>query len=286
LDKAIHRDVDPPFVPIALSGEENPHEPIWGTTMGSYWNLMINYVLGSGVFTADSQPATDILRYLQEKGGLCMGMLRARMTPGNFWVFGGRLNDLYGLRYALTLLQRDEVDRALVSFYGKLAQGMTRDTFIGCEGSSMVPLDQYGRQMTLPPNSAANANFLQQLRYILVQDYDLDDDGREETLRLAFATPRDWLADGKKISVQRAPTVFGEVSYVIESGLGHGVVDAAVSMPTRSTPKTVLLRMRLPDGKKIESAQANGRDVKVIDGQTIDLSGLTGKVSVRAKVGR
>ena len=91
-------------------------------------------------------------------------------TPGNFWTTGGRINDLYGTRYVLTLLRRDEADRALVSFYGKLAQGMTRDTFIGCEGSGMNPVDEFGRQMYLPPNSAGNANFLQQLRYLLVQD--------------------------------------------------------------------------------------------------------------------
>src|SRR5206468_12502303 len=68
LEHAIRRDVDPPFVPIALSGEENPHDPIWGTTIGSYWNLMIEYVLASGVFTADSQTASDVIRYLQQKG--------------------------------------------------------------------------------------------------------------------------------------------------------------------------------------------------------------------------
>src|SRR5207302_785988 len=39
-----------PFIPIALSGEEEAHDPITDTTIGSYWNLMINYVLGSGVF--------------------------------------------------------------------------------------------------------------------------------------------------------------------------------------------------------------------------------------------
>src|SRR5204862_6814739 len=36
------------------------------------------------------------------------------------------------------------------------------------------------------------------LRYLLVQDYDLDDDGRPETLRLRFAAPRPWLEDGKE----------------------------------------------------------------------------------------
>jgi hypothetical protein len=289
LAKAIRRDVDPPFVPIALSGEESPHVPIWASTMGSYWNLMIEYVIGSGVFTADSQTMTDALRYIQANGGLCMGMLRARTTPGNFWVYGGRINDLYGMRYALALLQRDEPDRALVSFYGKLAQGMTRDTFIGCEGSSMAPLDEFGRQMALPPNSCANANFLQQLRYILVQDYDLNDDGRAETLRLAFATPRRWLGDGERVEVKRAPTEFGEVSYLIESSLKEGRVNAQVTIPDRNPPEKVLLRLRLPDGAKVESAEANGKRVDVEKsekGETIDLSGLMGTVKVVAKVAR
>ena len=40
------------------------------------------------------------------------------------------IDDLYGVRFALLLLQRDEPDQALLSFYGRLAEGMTRDTFI------------------------------------------------------------------------------------------------------------------------------------------------------------
>src|SRR5205814_4759040 len=139
----------------------------------------------------------------------------------------------YGTRYPLTLLERDEPDRALVSFYGKLAQGMTRDTYIGCEGSSITPLDSFGRQMYLPPNSAANANFLQQLRYLLVQDLDLDDDGQPETLRLAFATPRGWLADGKEIRVSGAQTAFGEMGFAIRSDLSQGKVVAEMTMPPR-----------------------------------------------------
>jgi hypothetical protein len=284
IEKATQHDVDPPFVPIALSGEEHPHDPIWGTTMGSYWNLMIEYVLGSGVFTADSQTATDILHYLQKRGGLCMGMLRARATPGNFWVYGGRINDLYGTRYALTLLERDEPDRALVSFYGKLAQGMTRDTFIGCEGSSIGALDEFGRQMALPPNSAANSNYLQQLRYILVQDWDLDDDGRPETLRLLFATPRAWLMDGKTVRVERAPTAFGEVSVRATSNLSRGEVSVDVSLPQRDPPKKTLLRLRLPEGYRLVKATAGGRELPKSDRETVDLSGLRGEVHIAAIV--
>jgi hypothetical protein len=251
--------------------------------MGSYWNLMIHYILASGVFTADSQTAADVLRYVEQNGGLAMGMLRARATSGNFWVTGPRVNDLYGLRRNLVLLQRDEVDLALVAFYGKLAQGQTRDTFIGCEGSSLVPVDEFGRQMALPPNSSANSNYMQTLRHLLVQDPDLDDDGRPETLRLAFATPRRWLEDGKQLKVERAPSAFGELSYIITSKLNDGIVTADLALPQRSNPEKVMLRLRLPDGWKIDSADAGGQALK-LDGETMDISALRGKTTVSAKV--
>ena len=288
LDKATDRSVNPPFVPVALSGEEDPHVPIWGTTMGSYWNLMIHYILASGVFTADSNAADDVLRYVEQNGGLCMGLLRARATPGNFWVQGPRANDLYGLRRNLVLLQRDEVDLALVTFYGKLAQGMARETFIGCEGSSLVPLDQFGRQMALPPNSSANTNYLQTLRCLLVQDYDLDDDGNPETLRLAFATPKAWLKDGGEIKVERAPTAFGDVSFTIHSDVDKGKVTADVSLPPHAAAKT-LLRLRVPDGYEVKSAIVGGANLPVQsspNGAVLDLTKRTGKVQIVANVAR
>jgi hypothetical protein len=198
-----------------------------------------------------------------------------------------KTDDLYGMRYALKLLERDEPDRALVSFYGKLAQGMTRDTFVCPEGADIKPLDEFGRLMYLPPNSAGNASFLQQLRYLLVQDYDLDDDGREETLRLAFATPRRWLEDGKRISVQKAPTTFGEVSYVIESAVKRGRVEARIDLPIARPARTILLRLRLPEGLKIASATAGDRPLTIAaDGETIDLSGLSGRLTLQGQVAR
>src|SRR4051812_6555732 len=57
VDKAVDRSVDPPFMPIAL-GEETVHDPITGTRLGSYWNLVVSQVLFSGVFPASSQTAS------------------------------------------------------------------------------------------------------------------------------------------------------------------------------------------------------------------------------------
>jgi hypothetical protein len=286
IEKSWNTSTEPPFLPMALGGEEKPYDFITQVRMGGYWNIMMQYVLGSGVFTPESETATRVIQYLQQHGGHVMGMLSSHAETDNYWLANRKVNDLYGMRYALLMLRRDEPDRALVSFYGKLAQGFTRDTFIGGEGTDLVPLDEFGRLMYLPPNSAANSNFLQQLRYMLVQDYDMDDDGRAETLRLAFATPRAWLKDGGRVRVNKAPTEFGDVSYTIESAAADGHVDADLKLPDRNPPAKVLLRLRLPDGATIASAKAGDKSLNVEKGETIDLSGLKGTVRVRAQVAK
>ncbi len=276
IDKNMDRSVDPPFMPIAL-GEETVHDPITGTRLGSYWNLVVSQVLFSGIYPAKSQPFGDVLRYMQTRGGLCMGMIRCQSNRGA-WVNVQQIDDLYTTRYVLALLERDEPDRALVTFYGKLAQGMTRETFIDGESSGIEPLDQYGRQMGLPPNSTANAHFLLMLRYMLVQDYDTTGDGRADTLRLCFATPRRWLEDGKEIVVERAPTQFGQVSFRIHSDLKHNRVTAEIDLPPRA-PEHILLRLRLPPGKEIATA-----NFRTDSPDTIDLSGQRGHCSVVARL--
>lgn len=283
--KSVRRDTTPPFVPVALFGEESPHDPILHSRIGSYWNIVIGYTLGSGIFRPGSEEETWIPRYEEQHGGLFMGMLRSGGAGEfNFWTGAHRVNPLYGTRYVLDTLRRDEPERALVSFYGMLAQGFTRNTFISGEGCSIEPLDARGRMFYLPPNSAANAHFLTMLRYLLVQDWDLDDDGAPETLRLAFATPKRWLADGKSVVVENALTAFGRVSFRIRSRLSEGRVEAEFDLPTRNPPKQVLARIRLPDGWQITEATANDRVVNVDARGTVELSGLAKHVRLEIRV--
>lgn len=279
-EKSVYRDVDPPFVPIALFGEEKPYDPLTATRLGGYWDLMAPYLLGSGLFRYDARETEWVMRYLQERGGLMMGMVRSHPVS-SFWVTqGNNTNDLYTLRYTMMLLQRDEVDRALVGFYGKLAQGLTRDTFIGAEGTCPTPLDEFGRQMYLPPNSASNAYFLWMLRYLMVQDWDMDYDGRPDTLRLMYAIPRRWMADGKSVRIERAPTAFGEASVVMTSRLSKGEVIAEVTAPKES-PKRMLIRARVPEGWQVRSASAGGKALAVDSTGAADITGMTGEFTVR-----
>ena len=160
VDKSVHRNFDPPFVPNALLDDvEKPYEALTASSTGSYWCLVANDMLGTGVFGAQPQKAAWILDTLKRRGGVCMGMLRFDQHSKLFANERG-VDDNYTTGYALHLLEHDDVERALVCFYGKLAQGFTRDTFVGGEGTSLDPLDKFGRPMYLPPCSAGNAFFL------------------------------------------------------------------------------------------------------------------------------
>ena len=81
----------------------------------------------------------------------------------------------------------------------------------------------------------------------------------DETLVVAEATPRRWLADGQKIEVERAPTYFGTVSYSIESRTGSGQIAATVEFTDQRRPRTLLVRFRHPDSKPIRSVTVDGK---------------------------
>jgi hypothetical protein len=285
--RSIRRESSPPFVPIALLANESLHDPITDTRIGSYWNLIINYVIGSRMFPPGSDEELWIPRYLETHGGLCMGMVRAGGgSPNNFWTGPDRINPLYGTRYVVDTLRRDDPDRALVSFYGMLAQGFTRNTLIAGEGCTLEPVDDGGRFFYCPPNSAGNAHFLTMLRNLLVQDWDQDDDGEPETLQLFFGTSRHWLEDGKKIVALRAPTAFGPVSVRMQSRLKAGQVVANVELPTRNPPRQIFLRARVPAGWRVTGANVGSRSLTVDERGTVNLSEQRGAVNVNFVVTR
>lgn len=119
--------------------------------------------------------------------------------------------------------------------------------------------------------------FVLRIRSMLVME-----DGN--SLWLARATPRTWLEQGQKISVQNAPSDFGSVGYEIVSDINKGKIGATVEMPSRRSPQAVFLRLRHPKAAPIKSVTVSGKPwVKFNrDKETIDLAGLKGKVTVEA----
>jgi hypothetical protein len=275
--KSERLETKPPFIPIPLLADEKPFDPLTATRLGSYYDLMIPYVLGSDIFRGTDREDW-IIGYLRQHGGLGMGMIRnqshsgpAAKEPAN--------NVLYGLRYMLTILRRDDVGHALAGFYGQLAQAMTRDTFYGGEASRLFQGDERGRQFYLPPNSAANAMFLQTLRYLLIQDW-TDENGNPNELRLLYGVPGRWLDDGKLIKFERAPTLFGPMSFRTESRLNKGEVLMDIDAPPR-TPVKFSVRLPLPPGWKVRSATVGDQAATLGEDGAIDLTGKAGSIKMR-----
>jgi hypothetical protein len=151
----------------------------------------------------------------------------------------------------------------VLTLYGKLAHGMTRGTFIAGEGDTIGPVRPdacTGKpngdhlSMYLPPSSANNDLFLVTLREQLAHWF-AREDGRPHGLRLAYSTPRAWLANGKRIAVRALPTPFGPESYTIDSHVGAGYLDVKLSVPTRRRIGELRLRVRVPAGKRVGSAR-------------------------------
>lgn len=94
--------------------------------------------------------------------------------------------------------------------------------------------------------------FLHQTRTMLVQE-------RGKDLWLAPLVPTDWLRDKQRIRVAQAPTVFGTVNYRIESRVAEGYIEATIDPPTRKLPRSIVLRLRHPEGKPIRSFTVNGK---------------------------
>ena len=281
--KSADLNFTPPFVPNALlEALEQPYEALTASRLGSYWCLVSNAVLDSGLFDAQPEKAAWILDTLHQRGGVCMGMLRFDQHSGLFANERG-LDDNYTTGYTLHLLKQDNADRALVGFYGKLAQGFTRDTFVGGEGTGLDPLDRYGRPMYLPPCTAGNAFFLWTLRHLLVQDWDEDDDGTPDTLRLLYAVPRYWLRDGAVIRFENAPTAFGPLSLETESNLNRGEFLVRVNLP-QHPPENTRLRARLPKGWKAVRATVGDTGLSIDESGGITLSGYTGHTVIRFEV--
>jgi hypothetical protein len=271
------------FVPIELvNGHERPYDHLPSSKRGSYWNLVMPYALASGFFRPESADARGLLRYMLEHGSRFLGLVRfaphTGVTNPGYQMPGS--DDVYGTNVARFLADNDQPEQLLLSLYGKLAAGMTENTFVAGEGSTIGPVrNQYYRYMHRPPNSANNAFFLEALRLALAHET-TDANDLPQGLVLAYSTSRDWLEPGKRIDVRRLQTSFGPLSYSIAAGSSALQVDIYVPGGLHGPLR---LRLRLPAGERIGAVTVNGAPFsRFVDPETLDLTGLTSHIQVTA----
>jgi hypothetical protein len=272
------------FVPAALLDGGKPFDAVTASRDGSYWNLVMPYALASGFFAPHGREARGILDYMLRHGSRLLGLVRS----GGYSLYGhpaypvSATDEVYGTNVVRFLADNDESAQLVLSLYGALGAAMTPNTFVSGEAASVAPLrGAYYRSMYLPPNGTSNASFLETLRLMLVHET-RNASGAPAGLELAFATPRSWLRAGRTIAVNDAATSFGPLSYTLDASAGR--IEASVEVPAR-TPPTLVLRLRLPVGERVRRVLVDGRPARFDPrGETVDLSGRRGSVSVVASV--
>jgi hypothetical protein len=122
-----------------------------------------------------------------------------------------------------------------------------------------------------------SGNFLRRTRLMFVME-------RGEQLWLAPFVSNQWMRDGMRVLVRRAPTNFGPVGYQVESHLKEGYIQAEIDPPTRSATSGLVLRLRHPEEKQIRRVTVNGREMQDFDPQReiIRLKPTSGRLVVRA----
>jgi hypothetical protein len=153
---------------------------------------------------------------------------------------------------------RDEIDKFIEGVYGVLAGHLTRTTYIATDHPF------YGGAWM---HQAINGIASQLIRRMLIQE-----SGNE--LWLAWATPRAWLENGKKITVKNAATYFGPMGYEIISHTGKDFIEATIDPPRRNPPPgmQIKLRLRHPAHKPIRSVTLNGNSSADFDADTVRIS--------------
>ncbi len=182
------------------------------------------------------------LSAIDPRGWLTTAMLHDHEDNLFLNQWGAANEPVYNMQ-ATAYLLRDEPEAAIRAFYSMMACAFSHHQF--------SPLEHrwaWGQYYGPPSTDGA---WFDLYRHMLIHERD------DDTLLLFQATPRKWLKEGNRISVQRAPTYYGPLSLTLESRAATGEISATIEMPSRRRPASLLVRLRHPTGRPLRSVSVN-----------------------------
>ncbi len=235
---------------------------------GDYYGLIAPMLLETNFFAPDDPRAEWITSPMEKLGGLMLGLSR----------FADGIDHAYTYGYAMSKLRRGDVERFLLTFYGSLAHGMDRGTYSSVE----VNHAPAGINDPTLPHTYSHTQQLRWVRMMLVRE-----EGDE--LWLASGTPRAWLARGNGIRVDRAPTLFGRISYTIRADEPERSVTARIGpieQDRHTLPRRAVLALRPPEKLGVlQSVTVNGKEWPLPEDGCLSLDGrmLAERIDVVAR---
>ena len=244
MEKNVRKDLHPPYV-----------GPFPGTTL-TFWESMQNerpspqqwaHRAYAELLQADMLPASlanVVIDCMRAYGATTLGVVAnvERPHPEGRDILG-----FISYGYAQMLLRLDRVEEYLLFLYSHRYHDHTRGSWTAGEVAGIngdTALFCIPAQQTIPLL----------IRWMLVLE-----DSDEEKLYLAKGVPRDWLASGKEIRIDRAPTRWGRISFRVVAMPAEKSLVASVQLSRPGSPKEVHLKLRLPLENKLLKVRINGR---------------------------
>jgi len=253
LRKNIRRDMNPPYIgpyPGATEtfwqsmeksrAERRPSPQQWAHR--PYAEL-----LQADVLTADL--ANTVIDCMRSYGATTLGVV-ANVEPPH--PTGRDILGFISYGYALALLRLDRIDEFLLFLYSHRFHDHTRGSWTAGEVAGInggLATFCIPAQQTIPLL----------VRWMLVLE-----DSDEERLYFAKGVPREWVASGKEISIEQAPTRWGCVNFRMILDIPTKRVRAEVALAKAGAPKEVQVKFRLPKQASLQSISVNGRLGRIV----------------------
>jgi hypothetical protein len=248
IEKSTRSDMKPPYV-SPLPGtkltfresmaQEHPSPQQWPHRL--YAELVQADVL-------PPEMANGVIDCMRAYGATTLGVVAnvGRPNPNGRAILG-----FISYGYAQMLLRLDRVDEYLLFLYSHRFHDHSRGSWTAGEVSGIAggtPLFCIPAQQTIPLLT----------RWMLVSE-----DSEEERLHFGRALPMAWVASGKEIRIDQAPTRWGRVNFRLASDMSAKSITAHVELPKGAMPKELSVKFRLPKESALKSATVNGRPAKV-----------------------
>jgi hypothetical protein len=244
MEKNVRNDLHPPYI-----------GPFPGTTM-TFWESMQKekpspqqwvHRAYAELLQADVLPANManlVIDCMRAYGAMTLGVV-ANVEPPH--PEGRDILGFISYGYAQMLLRLDRVEEFLLFLYSHRYHDHTRGSWTAAEVAGIdgdTALFCIPAQQTIPLL----------VRWMLVLE-----DSDEERLYLARGLPRDWVASGKEIRINRAPTRWGRISFKLTTMPEAKNTVASIELARPGSPKEVHLKLRLPAQNKLQKVRVNGR---------------------------
>jgi hypothetical protein len=242
IDKWTMNDKTPPYVPLLPGSKltfkeamrtERPSEQQWPHR--PYAELLMSGVLPPAL-------ANKVVDTMRAYGATTMGVLANVGGGGNRAILG-----FIAYGYAEALLRLDRVEEYLLFCYGHRYHDHSPGSWTAGEVAGLGP----GKPTFCIP---AQQTIPCVVRWMLaIEDHD------EDRLYLAKGVPRAWVASGKPIRIDQAPTRWGRVNLNLQNKPELKSVVATVELARAGAPQELHVKLRMPLANAVKTATVNGR---------------------------